>query len=165
MPQTVQKWRPAAGWCSTPVIEASELTQQFPLGAVIDMQSAEVGMGKAIYLQGVASTVVGSWVTFSPDDWTTALLVPGAQGQVGIALSANVAGQFGFYQVFGKAIGRAATGYVDNALVYATAGAGVVDDAVVAGDRVKNAFGASAVADGLADFDLQYPHMDDGAAA
>ena len=59
-------------------------------------------------------------------------------------------------------------GYVDNALVYATATPGSVDDAVVAGDRVKLALGASAVGTpsaGLAEFEISRPFADDGASA
>ena len=54
------------------------------------------------------------------------------------------------------------------ALVYATSTAGSIDDAVVAGDRVKLAIGASAVdtpSSGLAEFEIQRPYMDDGTAA
>jgi hypothetical protein len=43
-----------------------------------------------------------------------------------------------------------------------------VDDAIVAGDRVKGAKGASAVdspATGAAEFEIDYPLMDDGLAA
>ena len=83
-------------------------------------------------------------------------------------MSANVASQYGWYQIQGKAIGKAATGYADNGLVYATATAGTIDDAVVAGDRVKDALGASAVgtpSSGLAEFEIQRPWMDDATAA
>jgi hypothetical protein len=83
-------------------------------------------------------------------------------------MSANVAGQYGWYQIYGKAVGKALTGFVDDANVYATATAGSVDDAVVSGDRVKNAKGASALdapATGMAEFEIHYPCMDDGLAA
>jgi hypothetical protein len=43
-----------------------------------------------------------------------------------------------------------------------------VDDAIVAGDLVKNAKGASAIGTpsaGLAEFEIQYPFMDDGLTA
>jgi len=62
----------------------------------------------------------------------------------------------------------ALTGFVDNANVYATSTAGSIDDAVVSGDRVKNAKGASAVGTpsaGLAEFEIWRPYMDDGLAA
>ena len=83
-------------------------------------------------------------------------------------MSANVANQYGWYQVRGKAVGKALTGYADNGLVYATATAGSVDDAVVAGDRVKKAIGASALdapATGMAEFEIDAPFMDDATSA
>lgn len=137
-------------------------------GHIAQAEDPTYRTGEFIYLKGVASTVVGSWVTYNPDDWSTTLLVPDAVGPVAVAMSANVANQYGWYQIQGKAIGRAAAAFVDNADVYATATAGVVDDAVVAGDRVKNAKGASAVdtpSTGLAEFEIARPFVDNGLAA
>jgi hypothetical protein len=163
---------PELGW--QPINETSA-TQQHPLGTIVQARdlgatgnTAGNGVGEFIYAKGVANTVAGSWVTYYPDDWSTVLLAANAIGAVAIAMSANVANQYGWYQIQGKAVGKVLTGYVDNALVYATATAGSVDDAVVAGDRVKNALGASAIdvpATGMAEFELNRPFMDDGAAA
>lgn len=150
-----------------PIADTST-TQQHPLGTVVQAEDPTYGVGEFIYLKGVASTAVGSWVTIHEDDNTTTLLAANDIGQVAVAMSANVASQYGWYQRRGKAIGKALAGYVDNALVYATATAGSVDDAVVAGDRVKGALGASAVGTpsaGLAEFEIDYPLMDDGSAA
>lgn len=149
-------------------IADTSTTQLCPLGLIINAQDDTYGVGEFIYLKGVASTAVGSWVTFNSDDYSTALLAANAIAPVAVAMSANVAGQYGWYQISGKAVGKALTGYVDNALVYATATAGSVDDAVVVGDRVKNALGASAVgtpSSGLAEFEIQRPWMDDASAA
>ena len=112
--------------------------------------------------------MLGSFVTFNQDDNTTALLAANAIGPVGISMSINVASQYGWYQIYGKGVGKCLSGYADNGLVYATATAGSIDDAVVAGDRVKLAIGASAIgtpSTGLAEFEIQYPFMDDGSAA
>lgn len=149
-------------------IDETSTTQQHPLGSIVVADDPTYGSGEFIYLKGVASTVVGSWVTYAQDDNSTALLAANAIGPVAVAMSANVASQYGWYQISGKAVGKALAGYVDNALVYATATAGSVDDAVVAGDRVKLALGASAVGTpsaGLAEFEIQRPFMDDGTAA
>lgn len=159
---------PQLGW--QPIADTST-TQQHALGTVVtakDFGSNQNGVGEFIYLKGVASTVVGSWVTYFPDGFTTVLLAANAIGQVGVAMSANVANQYGWYQVTGKAVGKALAAYADDGLVYATATAGSVDDAAVAGDRVKQALGASAIdgpATGMAEFEIQYPYMDDGSAA
>jgi len=149
-------------------IAETSTTLSLPLGTRVQAQDSTYGVGEFIYLSGVASTEAGSWVTYNQDDNSTALLAANAIGPVAVAMSANVASQYGWYQIFGKAVGKALAGFVDNANVYATATAGSVDDAIVAGDRVKAAKGASAVGTpsaGLAEFEIQYPLMDDGLAA
>lgn len=148
-------------------IAETSTTQQHPLGFRVKAVDPTYGEGEFIYLKGVASTAIGSWVTFAMDDGSTTLLAANAIGDVGVAMSANVANQYGWYQIYGKAVGKALTGYIDNGLVYATATAGSIDDAVVAGDRVKKAIGASAVgtpSTGFAEFEIQYPFMDDATA-
>jgi len=83
-------------------------------------------------------------------------------------MSVNVANSYGWYQISGKAVGKCLASYADNGLVYATATAGSIDDAVVAGDRVKKAIGASAIgtpSTGLAEFEIDRPFMDDAASA
>jgi hypothetical protein len=155
-------------YIGAPVITDTDTVAKVPLGTRLHAYDPVYGDGEFIYLLGAASTVVGSWVTFQSDNNGTALLAANAIGPVAVAMSANVANQYGWYQIYGKAVGLALAGYVDNALVYATATAGSVDDAVVAGDRVKGALGASAVgtpAAGQAEFEIQYPLMDDGSAA
>jgi hypothetical protein len=103
------------------------------------------------------------------EDGTTSLLAANAIGPVGVAMSANAAATtFGWYQISGKAVGKALAAYADNGLVYATATAGSIDDAVVAGDRVKLAKGASAIdtpSAGFAEFEIHRPFMDDATAA
>jgi hypothetical protein len=139
-----------------------------PLGTIIRAVDPTYGVGEFIFLKGLAATAVGSWVTYNDDDWSTTLLAANAIGPVAVAMSANVAGQYGWYHISGKAIGLVLTGFLDNANVYATATAGSVDDAVVAGDRVKNAVGASAIGTpsaGLAEFEINRPFMDDAVAA
>lgn len=138
------------------------------LGDIVTAVDPTYGTGEFIYLKGLDTTAVGSWVTYNTDDFTTTLLVADASGPVGVAMSANVTGNYGWYQISGKAVGKVLTGYVDNALVYGTSTAGSVDDAVVAGDRVKLAKGASAIGTpsaGLAEFEISRPFVDDGASA
>lgn len=151
-------------------IAHTETTQAADLPLLTRVRAVDptYGPGEFIYLKGVATTAVGSWVTFNEDDGTTALLAANAIGPVAVAMSANVANQYGWYQISGKAVGKALAAFADNANVYATATAGSVDDAVVAGDRVKGAVGASAIGTpsaGLAEIELARPFMDDGVAA
>ncbi len=152
-------------------IGVTSTTQNHPLGTIVDAvdrATTAYGAGEFIYLQGVASTAVGSWVIFDDDDGSTTLLAANGIGPVATAMSANVASQYGWYQIRGKAVGKALAAFVDNANVYATATAGSIDDAVVAGDRVKGAKGASAVgtpSTGLAEVEINRPFMDNGLAA
>jgi hypothetical protein len=151
-------------------IDQTDTAQNHELGAIVqakDVAATNYGTGEFIYLKGAASTVAGSVVTYSADDFTTSLLVADAIGPVAVAMSANVAGQYGWYQVHGKAVVKAGT-VADNANVYGTATPGQVDDAAVAGDRVKNARFASAdgtPSAGLAECEIHRPFVDDGAAA
>jgi hypothetical protein len=140
----------------------------FPLGFTTEGKSGTLNSGEFIYLKGVASCVEGSFVTYSAKDFTAVLLAANAIGSVGVAMGACVAANYGWFQVRGKAVGKVAAGYADNALVYATATAGVADDAVVAGDRVKQANSCSAIdtpVTGFAYITMQFPWMDDATAA
>lgn len=149
-------------------IANTETDVRVQLGTIVRANDPTYGAGEFIYLKGVASTAIGSWVTYNLDDWSTTLLAANAIGPVAIAMSANVASQYGWYQISGKAVGLCLAGFVDNANVYATATAGSVDDAVVAGDRVKIAVGASAIgtpSGSFAEFEIARPFMDDAVAA
>ena len=152
-------------------IADTSTTQNQPLGTIVeavDRASTAYGAGEFVYLSGIASTVVGSFVTYNADDNSTALLAANAIGPVATAMSINVASSYGWYQIGGKAIGKCLSGYADDGLVYATSTAGSIDDAVVSGDRVKLAKGASAIgtpSSGLAEFEIQRPFMDDGTSA
>lgn len=149
-------------------IDARATSPQHPLGMIAVGYDPVYGAGEFIYLKGLDTTVAGSWVTYNTDDYSTTLLAANAIGPVAVAMAACVTGEFGWYQIQGKAIGKALVGYLDNALVYATSTGGSVDDAVVAGDRVKEALGASAVGTpsaGLAEFEIARPFMDDATAA
>lgn len=142
------------------IADTSEV-QQHPLGTIVGAADPDLGAGEFIYLEGVASTAVGSWVTYNLDDGSTTLAVADAIGPVAVAMSANVADQYGWYQISGKAIGVAGD-VADNAAVYLTATPGSVDDAVVAGDRIKGAKVASAddTISGTAEFELMRPFSD-----
>lgn len=151
----------------TQPIANTETSALHALGDIARAIDPTYGAGEFIYLKGVASTAIGSWVTYNNDDGSTALLAANAIGPVAVAMSANVASQYGWYQIRGKAFGLALTAFADNGNVYATATGGSIDDAVVAGDRVKNAKGASAVNETtlLAEFEIDRPWMDDALAA
>lgn len=144
-------------------IAATDTVQNHQLGKRVDAFYSTQFWGQFIYMLGVASTAVGDFCTLNYDDFTTTRLVANAIGPVGIAMSANVASQYGWYQIYGKASGKALTAFADNGRCYATATAGSIDDTVVDGDLVHNCLGASAVNEStlLADFEIHYPYNDD----
>jgi len=87
--------------------------QQHPEGMVIRGQytgfasgSANYGAGEFMYLKGVASTIVGSLVTYDPLNHTTTLAPNTANlnNPVAVAMGASVAGQWGWYQIGGVAV-------------------------------------------------------------
>jgi hypothetical protein len=144
-------------------VDATSEQPLHPVGTLVRAYDPTYGEGEFIYLKGIASTAVGSWVTYNRDDGTTALLAANAIGPVAVSMSANiVATTYGWYQISGKAVGACLTAFADNGLVFATATAGSVDDTSVAGDLVNLAKGASAsVADsGVADFEINRPFVD-----
>lgn len=146
-------------------IATTDTVQNHPLGTIVKAWDPTYLGGEFIYLKGVASTVLGSWVHYNMDDGSTTLAVANGIGPIAIAMSANVASQYGWYQIQGKAVGKVLAGYVDNAKVYLTATAGSVDDAVVAGDFVYGAVGASAIdtpSTGLAEMEIARPFTTDG---
>ncbi len=148
-------------------IGVTSTVKNHPLGDIVTAYDPIYGAGEFIYLPGVTGTVVGSVVLYSPDDFATTLLAANDIGSVAVAMSINVGSQWGWYQIQGKAVVKAGT-VADNGNVYATATAGTVDDAVVAGDRVKNAKFASAdgtPSAGLAECEISRPFMDDAVAA
>lgn len=86
-----------------------------------------------MYLKGVASTAVGSWVAIDVGtDGVTTLLdtdVAGSMfGRVGVAMAAIGASSYGWYQISGAASALALTGSTDTKNAYATSTAGSVDD-------------------------------------
>lgn len=93
------------------------------------------GEGEFVYLKGVASTAIGSVVIYDQYANTTTLATAGSRGPIAVAMSANVAGQGGWYQIAGAAVVKAAT-VAAAGNCYATATAGTIDDATVAGDKI-----------------------------
>jgi hypothetical protein len=121
------------------------------LGAIVRAYDPTYGMGEFIYLLGVASTVVGSVVTYNGNNAGTptfqTALAPATANQdkpLAVAMSANVAGQYGWYQIAGNAVvatnGTLAAG---PAPVY-LAGTGQVTSTPAAGMQVVNATNVTA---------------------
>lgn len=119
-------------------ITTTSTTQAHPIGTVVKATDPTYGEGEFIYLKGLASTAVGDLVIYDQKVPETVRAVAGSRGPCAVAMSANVADQYGWYQIKGSAVVKAGT-VADNGNVYLTATAGTVDDAVVAGDKVDGA--------------------------
>ena len=146
-------------------IDELQSTQKVPLGTIItavDKATSALGSGEFIYLQGVASTVVGSVVIYNADDYSTTLAAANGIGPVATAMSISVASTYAWYQISGKGSAKVLASFADNANCYLTSTAGSIDDAIVAGDYITGMKGASGIATGLADVEMQRPFVTDG---
>lgn len=126
-----------------PIADTST-TQRHPLGKVVTAVDPTYGEGEFIYLQGIGSTVVGSAVSYNISTWITALapVGTGLPRAIAFAMSANVASQFGWYQIGGLVVAKKAlatslatgiaVGIKTIGLVSATASAMEVHGAMVA---------------------------------
>ena len=122
-------------------IAVTDTTQNHALGTIVRAEDPTYGAGEFIYLKGIASTVVGSMVDFDSYLGTTALSpATGGVGPVAVAMSANVASQYGWYQITGIAAVKAPNAMVAGAEVFSLAATpGSVDDAAVNGEQILNA--------------------------
>ena len=120
------------------LINETSTTAQFQVGTRVKAFDPIFNEGEFIYLKGVASTAIGDVVIFDQYANTTIRAVAGSRGQAAVAMSANVANQYGWYQIRGAAVVKSAAA-VANARPYLTATAGTIDDAVVAGDSIDGA--------------------------
>lgn len=97
-------WRTSDTRIGTPVLTDTDTVAKLPLGTRIKANDPTYGDGEFIYLKGAATTAIGTWVTYNLDDMSTTLLAANAIGPVGISMSANVASQYGWYQISGMAV-------------------------------------------------------------
>ena len=119
-----------------PRLMETDNVQNFPFGFRVRGFDPLLGYGEFIYLQGVASTVAGSVVTYNPFTGVTTLDAATANdgSPLAIALAPTVAGLFGWYQVAGTAIvSNNATAAAGNA--FRKAG-GQIGSAAVAGTQI-----------------------------
>jgi hypothetical protein len=158
-------WTPAENSLLGQAIADTSDTRKQILGQIVRCKHPDYGVGEFIYLKGVASTAVGSVVLYSADDFSTALAVADAIGPIATAMSANVASQYGWYQIEGKGVAKVAASFADNGDCYLTSTAGTIDDAVVAGDYIFGMKGASAIdtpSTGLAEVEMSRPFVKNG---
>ena len=149
-------------------IDETSTYQNFPLGTIVTAKdidgSTDYGVGEFVYAKGVASTAVGSVALIDANGFTTSLATANDTGMIGCSMSANVANQYGWYQVSGLGVAKGLTGLADNKPCYLTATAGSVDDAVVSGDLIYGMTTVSALdtpSAGLALVNLVRPNVMD----
>jgi hypothetical protein len=100
------------------------------------------GGGEFMYLKGAANTVVGLLVTYDPVNHTTTLSPnTGNLAQpVAVAMSANVAANWGWYQIGGAAvIKKTAVKVSPNVALYQSATIGRVMSTAASGKQLVNA--------------------------
>ena len=140
-------------------------SQKNQIGRIVKGEDSSGGFAEYIYMQGVASNAVGTWVSYD-ESYVPTRTVADAQGRVAVAMAAiDATTEFGWYQITGKVSALCLASFADNGKVYLTSTAGSVDDADVAGDFVVGAIGRSArdTTTGLATFELNRPVVQDTA--
>lgn len=125
-------------------IANTDTSQKHPLGTIVRAVDPTYGEGEFIYLLGVASTAVGSIVTYDPSTYQTTLCAVGGSipRPIAVSMSANVASQYGWYQISGVAVMKktctislaagAAVGVLTTGLIAGTGSAKEIQGACVA---------------------------------
>lgn len=120
-------FQPVENYVVEQAIADTSTTKKHALGEIVKAVDSTYGMGEFIYLLGVASTEVGSLVKYNATTYLTVLATNTTVQNVpvAVAMSANVASQYGWYQISGNAVvkktGVAVTPQV-NLFLSATAG-------------------------------------------
>lgn len=125
-----------------PLTDTLTTAPSIPLGTVVKGTDPTYGEGDFILLKGVASTVVGDAVVYDSAFQTTRA-VAASRGPVAVSLSANVANQYGWYQIRGLAVVKAAT-VASAGPAQLTATAGTLDDTTTATNYIDGAVFKSA---------------------
>jgi len=132
------------GMIGAQAVTSTDTVQHHPLGTVIDIQDPALGKGRAIYLRGVASTAVGDAVVFD-ENFQTTRAVAASRGPVAIALSANVANQYGWYQIEGLAVVNGTGTLTADSRVYLSSTAGALTTTVTASQAIDGMRSQSAL--------------------
>jgi len=127
-------------------IAVSSTVQNHPLGTIVRAYDPTLGQGEFIYLLGLANTVVGLSVIYNATTFQTALTPNTAQtaAPVGVAMSANVASQYGWYQIAGLAtMKKTAVQVAPQSKIFQSATAGRIFATSTAGLQILGARGAN----------------------
>lgn len=116
--------------------------QAHPLGTIIRAEDATLGEGEFIYLEGCASTKVGSLVIWNNSASTTTLAPSTAHlgESVAVAMGACTAGEFGWYQIGGVAtVLKTAVKVSPNVPIFLSGTAGRIFPTATSGKEILNA--------------------------
>jgi hypothetical protein len=125
-------------------IENTSTTQLHALGTIMKAVDPTYGEGEFVYALGVASTAIGSIVTYDVTTYQTTLSAVGGNipRPIGVAMSANGAAAYGWYQISGLAVCKkqcttslaagAAVGVLSTGLIAGTGSGKEINGAVVA---------------------------------
>lgn len=155
-------WAPIAEMGLNQAISETSTTKYYEIGKIVrcrDVGSTAYGEGEFIYLKGLASTAVGDLVVYDAAGVTTRTVAKSI-GPAAVAMSANVASQYGWYQIQGLATVKAGTVSAAGP-VYLTATAGQVSSSAVTGDVVSGARAMAADDTGLCKVGLNRPACGD----
>lgn len=122
-------------------IDVTDTVQNQPIGKIVRAKHSTFGVGEFIYLLGAASTVVGSLVTFTATTGATALAPNTANltDSFAVSMSANVASQWGWYQISGVAtIKKTAVLVAANSKLHLSATIGSVMATATSGKEIQN---------------------------
>lgn len=146
---------------NTPLTQI-DTSAQYELGS----RTQDKNGNEYIYLTGVGSTVVGSWVTFDELGITT-LLVANAEGPVSVALAiTDSTSEFGWYQIFGSAEAKIAANCAANVGIGRETSNGVAGDGRSAGDEIVGAISRESTSSAaVATVQLYYPLVNNFAGA
>src|SRR3954464_2457768 len=86
-------------------IERTSTVQNHPLGHIVKAYDNTLGEGEFIYLLGAANTLAGLVYSYNATTFQTVVLPSTANlgTPIAVAMSANVAAQYGWYQIEGLA--------------------------------------------------------------
>ena len=144
-------------------IDETSTTQKHRLGQKVVAFDDTYGEAEFIYLKGVASTTASAMVVFDEKAATTTLTTAATTGQVAVAMSANVASQYGWYMIRGEAVVLAAASVVADKTISGLTGTpgtctpGVDGVSYIHGATAKTATDTPTA--GYAQIQIAYPHQ------
>lgn len=111
---TTIAYQPTQPFLGVQPIQTTSTVQNHPLGTIVRAQDPVYGEGEFIYAKGVASTAAGDFCTFNTGSVPASVrTVAASVGPAGIAMSANVASQYGWYQISGAGVVASASATID----------------------------------------------------